>query len=143
MSHAARIKSTAAAVAELDVTLALAEVAAERRYKRPKFSASGEMKVVAGRHPVIEKLAERDAQRFIPNDLYFYPETEFIAVITGPNMGGKSTYLRQAALLAILAQMGSFVPTRTRRFCPSWIAYSRVSARRTTWRAAALPSWSK
>ncbi len=71
------------------------------------------MRVVAGRHPVIEKLAEKDAQRFIPNDLYFHPETEFIAVITGPNMGGKSTYLRQAALLAILAQMGSFLPAES------------------------------
>ena len=109
-SHAARIKATAAAVAELDATLALAEIAAESRYTRPRFSESGEMRIVAGRHPVIEKLTERDAQRFIPNDLYFHPETEFIAVITGPNMGGKSTYLRQAALLAILAQMGSFVP---------------------------------
>jgi DNA mismatch repair protein MutS len=109
-SHAARIKASAAAVAELDVTLALAEVAAENRYVRPKFSVSGEMRVAAGRHPVVEKLAERDAQRFIPNDLYFHPDNEFIAVITGPNMGGKSTYLRQAALLAILAQMGSFVP---------------------------------
>ncbi len=98
-SHAARIKATAAAVAELDVAVALAEVAAESRYVRPRFSTSGEMRVVAGRHPVIEKLAEKDAQRFIPNDLYFHPETEFIAVITGPNMGGKSTYLRQAALL--------------------------------------------
>jgi DNA mismatch repair protein MutS len=113
-SHAARIKATAAAVAELDVAVALAEVAAESRYVRPRFSISGEMtgemRVVAGRHPVIEKLAEKDAQRFIPNDLYFHPGTEFIAVITGPNMGGKSTYLRQAALLAILAQMGSFIP---------------------------------
>ena len=80
---------------------------------RPRFSDSGEMRVVAGRHPVIEKLAEKDAQRFIPNDLYFHPDTEFIAVITGPNMGGKSTYLRQAALLAILAQMGSFVPAES------------------------------
>jgi DNA mismatch repair protein MutS len=71
------------------------------------------MRVVAGRHPVVEKLAEKDAQRFIPNDLYFHPETEFIAVITGPNMGGKSTYLRQAALIAILAQMGSFVPAES------------------------------
>ena len=77
------------------------------------FPQTGEMKVVAGRHPVIEKLAEKDAQRFIPNDLYFHPETEFISVITGPNMGGKSTYLRQAALLAILAQMGSFVPAES------------------------------
>ena len=116
-SHAARIKATAAAVAEMDVAVALAEVAAESRYVRPRFSASGEnageMRVVAGRHPVIEKLAEKDAQRFIPNDLYFHPETEFIAVITGPNMGGKSTYLRQAALLTILAQMGSFLPAES------------------------------
>ena len=71
------------------------------------------MRVVAGRHPVIEKLTERDAQRFIANDIYFHPETEFIAVITGPNMGGKSTYLRQTALLVILAQAGSFVPAES------------------------------
>ncbi len=109
-AHAARIKATAAAIAELDVTTALAEAAAENRYTRPCFSDSGELRVAGGRHPVIEKLAERDAQRFIANDLYFHPETEFIAVITGPNMGGKSTYLRQAALLVILAQAGSFVP---------------------------------
>ncbi len=112
-SHAARIKATAAAIAELDVTVALAEVAAENRYTRPRFSESGEMRVVGGRHPVIEKLTERDAQRFIPNDIYFHPETEFIAVITGPNMGGKSTYLRQTALLVILAQAGSFVPAES------------------------------
>jgi DNA mismatch repair protein MutS len=112
-SHAARIKATASAVAELDVSVALAEAAAENRYMRPRFSESGEMRVVAGRHPVIEKLTEKDAQRFIPNDIYFHPETEFIAVITGPNMGGKSTYLRQAALLVIQAQMGSFVPAES------------------------------
>ena len=112
-AHAARVKATAAAVAELDVTLALAEFAAENRYTRPRFSPSGEMRVVAGRHPVIEKITERDAQRFIPNDIYFHPENQFIAVITGPNMGGKSTYLRQAALLVILAQMGSFVPAES------------------------------
>src|SRR5712692_3616964 len=112
-SHAARIKTTAQAVAELDVSAALASVAAESRFVRPRFGDSGEFKVIAGRHPVIEKLAEKDAQRFIPNDLYFHPETEFIAVITGPNMGGKSTYLRQAALLVILAQMGSFVPAES------------------------------
>jgi len=112
-SHAARIKSTASAIAELDVTVALAEVAAENRYTRPSFDPEGELRVVAGRHPVIEQLAAKDAQRFIPNDLYFHPETEFIAVITGPNMGGKSTYLRQAALLTVLAQMGSFVPAES------------------------------
>jgi DNA mismatch repair protein MutS len=108
--HAARIRQTAAAIAELDVTCALAQVAAENRYVRPSFSESGEIRIVAGRHPVIEKLAEKEALRFIPNDLYFDSEQQFIAVITGPNMGGKSTYLRQAAAIVILAQMGSFVP---------------------------------
>ena len=108
--HAARIRQTAAAIAELDVTCALAQVAAENRYVRPSFIDSGEIRIVAGRHPVIEKLAEKDALRFIPNDLYFDSEQQFIAVITGPNMGGKSTYLRQAAAIVILAQMGCFVP---------------------------------
>jgi DNA mismatch repair protein MutS len=112
-SHATRIRATASGIAELDVTVALAEIAAENRYTRPRFDAAGVLRVVAGRHPVIEKLAAKDAQRFIPNDLYFHPENEFIGVITGPNMGGKSTYLRQAALLTILAQMGSFVPAES------------------------------
>ena len=109
-SQAARIKAAAATVAELDVAAALAHVGAENRYRRPKFSDSGEMRIEAGRHPVIEKLAERNATRFIPNDLYLHSSGEYIGVITGPNMGGKSTYLRQAALLLILAQLGSFVP---------------------------------
>src|SRR3989441_7401530 len=70
------------------------------------------MSILAGRHAVIEKLADQigDTGRFIPNDLYLNAATDLIAIITGPNMGGKSTYLRQAALIAILAQMGSFVP---------------------------------
>ena len=108
--HAARIRGTAGAVAEIDVTATLAQIAAENRYTRPRFTDSGEMRVVAGRHPVIEKLTEKQAQRFIPNDLYLDSNKEFIAVITGPNMGGKSTYLRQAALMSILAQIGSYVP---------------------------------
>ncbi len=111
-SRAVPIREMANAVAELDVTAALAHVAAESRYTRPRFSDSGEMRIAAGRHPVIEKLAERDAIRFIANDVYLSP-AEFIAVITGPNMGGKSTYLRQAALITILAQMGSFVPAES------------------------------
>jgi DNA mismatch repair protein MutS len=108
--HATRIRTTAGAVAELDVTAALAQIAAENRYTRPQFSSTGEMRVVAGRHPVIEKLSEKQAVRFIPNDIYLNPGGEYIAVITGPNMGGKSTYLRQAALLTVLAQVGSYVP---------------------------------
>ncbi len=97
-------------MAELDVAATLAQVAVENRYRRPKFGSSGEMRIDAGRHPVIEKLTERDATRFVPNDLYLNSSKEYVGVITGPNMGGKSTYLRQAALILILAQIGSFVP---------------------------------
>jgi DNA mismatch repair protein MutS len=112
-AEAQRVRSTAAAVGELDVTAALAQVAAENRYHRPSFSPAGEMRIMAGRHPVIERMADRDAGRFIPNDLYLNNSTDLIAIITGPNMGGKSTYLRQAALIAIMAQMGGFVPAES------------------------------
>jgi DNA mismatch repair protein MutS len=113
--YAQRIRATAGAIAELDVSSALAQVAAENRYARPQFAGfgsgqPGEMRIDAGRHPVIEKLNNEEAGRFIPNDLYLNDETDQIALITGPNMGGKSTYLRQAALIAIMAQMGSWVP---------------------------------
>jgi len=115
--HAQRIRATAAAVAELDVTASLAQVAAENRYQRPSFSDSGEMRgemrILAGRHPVIERLTEQEAGRFIPNDLYLNDSTGLIAIVTGPNMGGKSTYLRQAAIIAILAQTGSFIPAES------------------------------
>ncbi len=111
--EAQRIRATAGAVAEVDVTAALAQVAAENRYQRPAFSGTGEMRIMAGRHPVIERLSEQESGRFIPNDLYLNDSTDLIAIITGPNMGGKSTYLRQAALIAILAQMGSFVPAES------------------------------
>jgi DNA mismatch repair protein MutS len=108
------VRATAAAVAELDVTAGLAQVAAENRYQRPTFPAdgpdNGEMRILAGRHPVIERLTDQESGHFIPNDLYLNDSTNLIAIITGPNMGGKSTYLRQAALISILAQMGSFVP---------------------------------
>ena len=114
--HAQRIRAVAAAIAEADFTAALAEVAAENRYIRPAFSDDGSMRIMGGRHAVIEKLAEQpgaETARFIPNDLYLNSDTDLIAIITGPNMGGKSTYLRQAALIAILAQMGSFVPAES------------------------------
>ena len=112
-AEAQRIRATAGAVAELDVTASLAQVAAENRYHRPSFSDNGEMRIMAGRHPVIERLSEQGSGRFIPNNLYLNDGTDLIAIITGPNMGGKSTYLRQAALIAILAQMGSFVPAES------------------------------
>ncbi len=109
-AEAARIRETAAAVAELDVTCGLAEAAVTGRYARPRFDQSGVIRVEGGRHPVVERLAGREAQRFIPNDLFLEPGGKFLAVVTGPNMGGKSTYLRQAALMLILAQTGSYVP---------------------------------
>ncbi|HTS62286.1 MAG TPA: DNA mismatch repair protein MutS, partial [Candidatus Acidoferrales bacterium] len=112
-AEAQRTRAVAAAVAELDVTAALAQVAAENRYQRPVFSDTGEMRIMAGRHPVIERLADQEAGRFIPNDLYLNDSTDLIAIITGPNMGGKSTYLRQAALIALMAQTGSFVPAES------------------------------
>jgi DNA mismatch repair protein MutS len=111
--HAQRIRATASAIAELDISATLAQVGAENRYSRPQFSSGGEMRIAAGRHPVIERLSNEEAGRFIPNDLYLNDETDQIAIITGPNMGGKSTYLRQAALIAIMAQMGSWVPADT------------------------------
>src|SRR6202000_1925660 len=80
---------------------------------RPAFSDDGEMRIMAGRHPVIESLSDQEAGRFIPNDLYLNDGDDLIALITAPNMGAKSTYLRQAALIAILAQMGSFVPAES------------------------------
>jgi DNA mismatch repair protein MutS len=116
--EAGRLRRTAATIAQLDVLVNFARIAAARNYSRPEFTESeathkgarGSLMIAGGRHPVIEKLLEERGERFVPNDLYLDDETQFLLVITGPNMGGKSTYLRQAALISILAQMGSFVP---------------------------------
>ena len=108
--QAAALRRAAGAVAQLDVLVNFARIAAARNYARPEFSDSDEMLIVAGRHPVIEKLLEDRGERFVPNDLFLNDTSHLILLITGPNMGGKSTYLRQAALIALMAQMGSFVP---------------------------------
>ncbi|SRR5579871_2262776 len=127
-AQAARIRATAAALAETDVLVNLASLAAQSNYTRPEFTG-GEMEVVGGRHPVIEKLSEKgQAGRFVPNDLYLNDETHRILVITGPNMGGKSTYLRQAALITILAQMGSFVPAERARLPLVDRVFTRIGA---------------
>ena len=97
------VRELGAALAELDTYSALAEVAAEGRYCRPSFS-EGALTIEGGRHPVVEQF-----HPFIPNDLRLSP-SERVIILTGPNMSGKSTYLRQAALIALLAQVGSFVP---------------------------------
>jgi DNA mismatch repair protein MutS len=127
-AQAQRVRASASAIAELDVTASLAQVAAENRYQRPAFSDDGEMRIMAGRHPVIERLAEQEAARFIPNDLFLNDSSDLIAIITGPNMGGKSTYLRQAALIAILAQMGSFVPAESARLPLIDRIFTRIGA---------------
>jgi len=101
--------ATADAIAELDVACALAHVAGERGYVRPQFVANSTIDVVDGRHPVIEALA---GDAFVPNDLHLAERGERFMLLTGPNMGGKSTFLRQAALLVILAQIGAYVPAR-------------------------------
>jgi DNA mismatch repair protein MutS len=114
--EAARLRKTAAALAQLDVLVNFARIAAARNYSRPIFTeggrgaSGGTLLIAGGRHPVIERLVEERGERFVPNNLYLDDETQFLLIITGPNMGGKSTYLRQAALIVILAQMGSFVP---------------------------------
>jgi DNA mismatch repair protein MutS len=114
-AEARRIRSTALAVAELDVLAAFAELAVTRHYSRPRLDASLDIEIVGGRHPVIEREELSGRNRFVPNDLYLNSTTHSLMVLTGPNMGGKSTYLRQTALIVIMAQMGSFVPaTKTR-----------------------------
>jgi DNA mismatch repair protein MutS len=111
-AKAARLRKTAGAIAQLDVLTALAKLAADRGYIRPEFNSTGELLIVAGRHPVIEELLRQRGERFVPNDLFFEPARQQLLLITGPNMGGKSTYLRQAALIVLMAQIGCFVPAR-------------------------------
>jgi len=109
--EARRIRRTATAISQIDCLLALAEVAHSQNYVRPQLQPEGEMMIKSGRHPVIEQLSEQlPTGKFIPNDLYMNDSTDQVLIITGPNMGGKSTYLRQTALFSILAQIGSFVP---------------------------------
>jgi len=101
--------ATADAIAEGDVACALAQIAGERGYVRPQFVETTTIDVVDGRHPVIESLA---GDGFVPNDLHLGERAGRFVLLTGPNMGGKSTFLRQAALLVILAQIGAYVPAR-------------------------------
>jgi DNA mismatch repair protein MutS len=134
--EAARLRRTAAAMAQIDVLATFAHLAASRNYTRPSFTEKapaisgprGDLLVAGGRHPVIEKLVEERGQRFVPNDLCFSDESQFLLLITGPNMGGKSTYLRQAALISIMAQMGSFVPAAQARLPLIDRIFTRIGA---------------
>ena len=106
VDQAARIRQTAQAIATIDVLGALAEVAASSQYTKPRFHDGFDLQIKQARHPMIEATL---GEPFVPNDVDFDPDNHLI-VLTGPNMGGKSTYLRQTALVVIMAQMGSFVP---------------------------------
>ena len=131
-AEAKRIRQAALALAEVDLLAALAHIAALRNYCRPAFveSADGsEIEIVEGRHPVIEQQEMAGgSERFVPNDLYLNGTTHNIMLLTGPNMGGKSTYLRQTALIVILAQMGSFVPARSARLTVVDRVFTRIGA---------------
>jgi DNA mismatch repair protein MutS len=133
-AEAKRIRQTALALAEVDVLASLAQVAALRNYCRPNFiapveGAAGELEIMEGRHPVIEQQEMvGGSERFVPNDLYLNASTHTILLLTGPNMGGKSTYLRQTALIVILAQMGSFVPARWARLSVVDRVFTRIGA---------------
>ncbi|MGM9924335.1 MAG: DNA mismatch repair protein MutS [Bacillus sp. (in: firmicutes)] len=102
-----RLQALAKCISELDVLQCFATVSEKRHYTRPVFSHDRQLKLVEGRHPVVEKVMQK--QQYVPNDCYLNPEREML-LITGPNMSGKSTYMRQVALTAVLAQMGCFVP---------------------------------
>jgi len=121
-----RLQRTAALLAEVDVTRALAETAAARGYVRPAVDASDVLEIEEGRHPTVE--AALSEERFVPNDLLLDRAERKVAVITGPNMAGKSTYIRQAALIALLAQAGSFVPAKRARVGVCDRIFSRIGA---------------
>jgi DNA mismatch repair protein MutS len=126
--EAKRIRQTSLALAEVDVLLALANIAAERGYARPTLDDSGVMELVEARHPVVEQQVMSGAERFVPNDLLLNPESHLVVLLTGPNMGGKSTYLRQTALIVIMAQIGSFVPVRAARIGIVDRIFTRIGA---------------
>lgn len=106
-----RVQKTARAIAELDVLQSLASVAYKNGYVRPNISKTGKIDIKESRHPVVEKLINDSL--FVPNDVCLDKKENKIAIITGPNMAGKSTYMRQVALITLMAQMGSFVPARS------------------------------
>ena len=127
--EARRIRQTASVIAEFDVLASFAATARRFAYSRPEISAGDEFMISKGRHPVIESLAEEHrADRFVPNDLFMNDSSDQILIVTGPNMGGKSTFLRQNALLVILAQMGSFVPAQLMKFPIIDRIFTRIGA---------------
>ncbi len=124
--YAQAMRRAAQLVAELDVYQALAEVAVERRYVRPEVDESTVLDITGGRHPIVE--ASLESGRFVPNDTHLDTDEQQIVILTGPNMAGKSTYLRQVALIVLLAQIGSFVPAERARIGIVDRIFTRIGA---------------
>jgi DNA mismatch repair protein MutS len=124
-TEAPRILDTARAIASLDVLAALAAVAASGNFTKPHVHEGDEFVATDTRHPIVERHV---AEAFVPNDVYLDGQERQLVILTGPNMGGKSTYLRQVALLALLAQAGSFVPAKTAKLAVVDRIFARVGA---------------
>ncbi|MBI4865883.1 MAG: DNA mismatch repair protein MutS [Candidatus Wallbacteria bacterium] len=124
--HRTRLQQAAGALAELDVYAGLAEVAELYRYVRPEFIEAPELTIEDGRHPVVERVLT--GEPFVPNSVALVPEQSQTIILTGPNMAGKSTYLRQVALLVVMAQLGSYVPARSMRLGVVDKVFTRVGA---------------
>jgi DNA mismatch repair protein MutS len=122
-----RLQFLAGALAELDVLASLAEVASERGYVRPEILENGTVQIEQARHPVVEVATRETSNQFIPNDINL-SDSSRITLITGPNMSGKSTYLRQIALIALMTQIGSFVPAKTAKTRVFDRIYTRIGA---------------
>ena len=121
-----KVQETARALAELDVLASLATVAYESNYICPNIVMNGQINIRDGRHPVIEKFLKREV--FVPNDVVLNHDDEEFMLITGPNMAGKSTYMRQVAILMIMAQIGAFIPAREATISPVDRVFTRVGA---------------
>ena len=129
LAAAGRIRKTSAAIAEIDLLANFAHISSLRNYVRPQLDNRNILETIEARHPVVECMMEDAGEgRFIPNDLHLDTEGIGMLLVTGPNMGGKSTYLRQAAMLVILAQLGCFVPARSMRFGIVDRIYTRIGA---------------
>lgn len=126
ITHSEQIQRAAEAIAELDVLSTLADRALTSRYVRPVITEGDVIHIKGGRHPVIEQIST--AERFVPNDTYLDCSGNQIILITGPNMAGKSTYIRQVALIVIMAHMGSFVPADSAEICLVDRVFTRVGA---------------
>ena len=122
----AEIQATAHEIAIIDVLTSLAEAAAAYNYVRPRMAESGEISILDGRHPLVERILTRDL--FVPNDTKLNHKDCEIMLITGPNMAGKSTYMRQVALLTLMAQIGSFLPAREAVISPVDRIFTRIGA---------------